>query len=80
MEFTARELKMLLSALYKFRSEVSGFSQAERGKLEQAEAVISKIESEIGPLKAEKTVFDRQMEENLSSISPKTSSSKKKKK
>jgi hypothetical protein len=65
MDFSDRELKVLLQALYRFRGEVSGATQAERAKAELVASAIARIESEAGPLRAEKTLFDREMEENL---------------
>jgi hypothetical protein len=66
MDFTREEQKILLQALYRFRGDVSGASQSEQNKYALVEGVISKIEDESGPLKAERTRFDREMEENLS--------------
>lgn len=65
MDFSDSELKVVLQALYRFRGEVSGFSQTEQNKLGLVETVIGKIEGEVGPVKAEKTRFDREMEESL---------------
>lgn len=79
MDLNKNELKLLLKALYKFRSEVSGATQAEQNKLKSVESVIKKIEKEAGPIKREKTSFDREMEKNLSVTKKgKTSSGKKK--
>jgi hypothetical protein len=66
MDFSDKELKVVLQALYRFRGEVSGASQAEQNRFGAVESVIGKIEKEVGPLKAEKTGFDREMEESLS--------------
>lgn len=68
MEFAAKELKVLLQALYKQRGYVSGASQAERNTLGTVQKIIDKIEKEIGPLKPAKTVFDREMEKGLSAL------------
>ena len=66
MDFSDKELKVLLQALYRFRGEVSGASQAEQNKFGLVASVVDKIEAKVGPLKAEKTSFDREMEESLS--------------
>jgi hypothetical protein len=66
MVFTKEEQRILLQALYRFRGEVSGASQSEQNKYAMVEEVIAKIEDESGPLTAERTRFDREMEENLS--------------
>jgi hypothetical protein len=66
MELSDKELKTVLTALYRFRGDVSGASQAERNKLETVEALIGKIEAKVGAPSVERTAFDRQMEENLS--------------
>jgi hypothetical protein len=66
MDFSDKELKVLLQALYRFRGEVSGASQSEQNKSAIVVSVIDKIESKVGPLKAERTGFDREMEESLS--------------
>ncbi len=78
MEFTEKELKILLQSLARYRGEVAGATQAERNRLESVEKVIGKIEGEIGPLKAERTPFDRKMEESLSVLKTGRESSKKK--
>ncbi len=79
MNLDEKELKLLLKALYKFRSEVSGATQSEMNKLKEVEAVITKIEEEVGPIRNAKTSFDREMEENLSVLDKGKSSSRKKK-
>jgi len=66
MEFTREEEKILLQALYRFRGDVSGASQSEQNKYAMVERVIGKIERDAGPLSAERTQFDREMEESLS--------------
>lgn len=66
MDFSDKELKVLLQALYRFRGEVSGASQSEQNQLGVVNAVIGKIEEKAGPIKAERTGFDREMEESLS--------------
>jgi len=66
MDFTREELRILLQALYRFRGDVSGASQSEQNKYALVEGVIGKIEEESGPFAAERTRFDREMEENLS--------------
>jgi hypothetical protein len=66
MDFSDKELRILLQALYRFRGEVSGASQSEQNKLGLVAAVIDKIEGRVGPVKAERTRFDREMEESLS--------------
>ena len=66
MDFSDKELKVLLQALYRFRGEVSGASQSEQNQLGMVNAVIDKVEERVGPIKAERTGFDREMEENLS--------------
>ena len=66
MEFSDKELKVLLQALYRFRGEVSGASQSEQNKLGLVSSVIDKIEEKAGgPVKASRTRFDREMEESL---------------
>lgn len=65
MDFSDKELKVVLQALYRFRGEVSGFSQTEQNKLGLVEGIIGKIEDKVGPVTAEKTRFDREMEESL---------------
>jgi hypothetical protein len=65
MDFSDKELKVLLQALYRFRGEVSGASQSEQHRLELVASIVEKIEAKVGPLKAEKTHFDREMEESL---------------
>lgn len=66
MDFSGREMKVLLQALYRFRGEVSGASQSEQNQLELVNSVIGKIEGESGPLTAERSSFDREMAESLS--------------
>ncbi|NOY08816.1 MAG: hypothetical protein GXP33_08230 [Spirochaetes bacterium] len=78
MDFTEKELKILLQSLTRYRGEVAGATQAERNRLESVEKVIGKIEGEIGPLKAERTPFDREMEESLSVLKKGREPSKKK--
>jgi hypothetical protein len=65
MDFSDKELKILLQALYRFRGEVSGASQSEQSKFALVVSVIDKIESKVGPLTAERTRFDREMDESL---------------
>jgi len=66
MDFSDKELKVLLQALYRFRGEVSGATQSEQNKLGLVSSVIDKIEVKVGgPIKAPATRFDREMEENL---------------
>jgi hypothetical protein len=65
MDFNDKELKVLLQALYRFRGEVSGASQSEQNKFGIVVSVIDKIESKVGPLTAERTRFDREMDESL---------------
>ena len=66
MDFSDKELKVLLQALYRFRGEVSGATQGEQNKLGLVSSVIDKIEAKVGgPIKAPVTRFDREMEENL---------------
>jgi hypothetical protein len=70
MDFSDKELKVLLQALYRFRGEVSGASQSEQNKLGLVSSVIDKIEVKAGgPVKAPQTRFDREMEENLAVLS-----------
>ena len=66
MDLSDRELKILLQALYRFRGEVSGASQSEQNKLGLVTSIIDKIEGKVGPVKAERTRFDEEMERNLS--------------
>ena len=66
MDFSDKELRVLLQALYRFRGEVAGASQSEQNKFGLVASVIDKIESKVGPLTAERTRFDREMEESLS--------------
>jgi hypothetical protein len=66
MDFSDKELRVLLQALYRFRGEVSGGSQSEQNKLTLVASVIDKIETKVGPLTSERTRFDREMEESLS--------------
>ena len=65
MDFSDKELKVLLQALYRFRGEVSGASQSEQNKFGLVASVIDKIETKVGPLTAERTRFDREMDESL---------------
>lgn len=65
MDFSDKELKVLLQSLYRFRGEVSGASQSEQNKLGLVATVIDKIEAKVGPLTAERTRFDREMDESL---------------
>jgi hypothetical protein len=65
MDFSDKELKVLLQALYRFRGEVSGASQSEQNKSQLVSSVIGKIETKVGPLTAERTRFDREMDESL---------------
>jgi hypothetical protein len=65
MDFSDKELKVLLQALYRFRGEVSGASQSEQNKFGLVVSVIDKIETKVGPLTAERTRFDREMDESL---------------
>ncbi len=65
MDFSDKELKVLLQSLYRLRGETSGASQSEQNKLALVVSVIDKIESKVGPLKAERTRFDREMDESL---------------
>jgi hypothetical protein len=65
MDFSDKELKVLLQALYRFRGEVSGASQSEQNKFSLVASVIDKIETKVGPLTAERTRFDREMDESL---------------
>lgn len=67
MDLSQRELKLVLSSLYRFRGEVSGVSQAERNKLANVEKLIDKIEAETGPMKISVTSFDREIERGLAS-------------
>ena len=46
MDFSDKELRVLLQALYRFRGEVSGASQSEQNKLTLVASVIDKIEDE----------------------------------
>jgi hypothetical protein len=69
MDFSDKELKVLLQALYRFRGEVSGASQSEQNKLGLVSSVIDKIEVKVGPIKAERTRFDREMDESLAVLS-----------
>jgi anti-sigma regulatory factor (Ser/Thr protein kinase) len=48
MDFSDKELKVLLQALYRFRGEVSGASQSEQNKLGFVTSVIDKIEVKVG--------------------------------
>jgi hypothetical protein len=66
MDFNDREMKVLLQALHRYRGEVSGATQEEQNKYASVEAVIAKIEGKLGPMRSEKTRFDREMDESLS--------------
>jgi hypothetical protein len=66
MDFSDKELRVLLQALYRYRGEVSGASQSEQNKFTLVASVIGKIETKVGPLTAERTGFDREMDESLS--------------
>ena len=66
MDFSDKELKVLLQSLYRLRGEVSGASQSEQNRLELVVSVIDKIESKVGPIKSERTRVDRDMDESLS--------------
>jgi len=65
MDFSDKEMRILLQALYRFRGEVSGATQSEQNKSALVGAVIDKIESKVGPLTAERTGFDREMDASL---------------
>jgi hypothetical protein len=69
MDFSDKELKVLLQALYRFRGEVSGASQSEQNKLGLVSSVIGKIEDKVGPAKAERTSFDVEMARSLAVLS-----------
>jgi hypothetical protein len=69
MDFSDKELKVLLQALYRFRGEVSGASQSEQNKAVVVNSVIGKIEDKVGPIKSERTRFDREMDESLAILS-----------
>jgi hypothetical protein len=77
MDFSDKELKVLLQALYRFRGEVSGGSQSEQNKLGLVSSIIDKIEVKTGPARAEHTLFDEEMAKSLSVLATgRTSSSK----
>jgi len=77
MDFSDKELKVLLQALYRFRGEVSGASQSEQNKLGLVSSVIDKIEEKTGPARAEHTQFDEEMAKSLSVLATgRTSGSK----
>lgn len=65
MDFSDKEMRVLLQALYRYRGEVSGASQSEQNKSALVASVIEKIEAKAGPLTAERTRFDREMDESL---------------
>lgn len=65
MDFSDTEMKVLLQALYRYRGEVSGASQSEQNKSALVGSVIEKIEAKAGKLTAERTRFDREMDESL---------------
>ena len=65
MDFSDKEMRVLLQALYRYRGEVSGASQSEQNKSALVASVIEKIEATAGPLTAERTRFDREMDESL---------------
>lgn len=69
MDFSDKELKVLLQALYRFRGEVSGASQSEQNKLELVSSIVDKIEGKVGPVKAEHTSFDEEMARSLAVLS-----------
>jgi hypothetical protein len=69
MDFSDKEMKVLLQALYRFRGEVSGASQSEQNKLGLVSSVIDKIEERVGPVKAEYTHFDEEMARSLAVLS-----------
>ena len=69
MDFSDKELKVLLQALYRFRGEVSGASQSEQNKLELVSSIVEKIEGKVGPARAERTRFDEEMAKNLAVLS-----------
>jgi hypothetical protein len=69
MDFSDKELKVLLQALYRFRGEVSGASQSEQNKLEIVSSIVDKIEGKVGPVRAEHTRFDEEMARNLAVLS-----------
>jgi len=78
MDFSDKELKVLLQALYRFRGEVSGGSQSEQNKLGLVSSIIDKIEEKAGPVRAEHTLFDEEMAKSLSVLATgRTSASKK---
>lgn len=65
MDFSDRELKVLLQALYRYRGDVSGATQSEQNRAGTVGSIIAKIEGEVGPAKADRTSFDREMDESL---------------
>jgi hypothetical protein len=79
MDLSSKELKIILPAMYKHRSNISGASQAEKNKLKILEELIDKIEGQVGPINPKLTSFDKQMTENLSIMQKGKVSSKKKK-
>ncbi len=80
MEFTEKELKIVLQAVNRYLGEISGATQAERNRMEAVKKIKDKIEGEIGPLKPELTPFDKKMEESLSVLKTGKEKSKKKSK
>jgi hypothetical protein len=70
MEFSEKELRILLQSLYRLRSDVSGASQEERNRLSNVETIVARIESVIGPPEREDSYFDRAMSKMLASIVP----------
>lgn len=61
MNFTDKELRIILQSLYRLRSDVSGASQVERNRFENVESIVNKIEEAVGSLTPEDTPFDREM-------------------
>jgi hypothetical protein len=66
MDFSDKEMKVLLQALYRYRGEVSGASQSEQNRYGIVLSIIDKIEGEVGPATAERTRFDEEMAKSLS--------------
>ena len=79
MTFNNKELKTILRSLYKGRGEISGGSQSSQLRINEFNELINKIEGEIGPYQAEKTEFDKQMEQSLNILKTGTVSKKRKK-
>jgi hypothetical protein len=69
MDFSDKEMKVLLQALYRYRGEVSGASQSEQNRYGIVLSIIDKIEGEVGPATAERTRFDEEMARSLSVLS-----------